>query len=75
MTHARLCVACTVMCNHSQGVVCVQAKLGTPMVRLLSEVAAVHALSDVVDVYDDSTSRCRCKPTHRMKLALTVLCC
>lgn len=27
------------------------------MVRLLSEVTAVHALSDAVDVYDDSTSR------------------
>lgn len=34
-----------------------QAKLGSPMVRLLSEVTAVHALSDAVDVYDDSTSR------------------
>lgn len=30
------------------------------MVRLLSEVTAVHALSDAVDVYDDSTSRYTC---------------
>ncbi len=34
-----------------------QDKLGSPMVRLMSEVTAVHVLSDAVDVYDDSTSR------------------